>query len=139
MLHRTREFLIRQRTSLISAIRRHLAEFGVITAARIRNVDRLVELLAVRGEDLPVLAKQMLDVLTGQLCDVAERVNGVERQLFTWHRSNEVSCRLATVPGIGSITASALATGVVDAAQFASGRPVRGVAGTCSPATIEWR
>ena len=29
MLHRTREFLIRQRTSLISAIRGHLAEFGV--------------------------------------------------------------------------------------------------------------
>lgn len=122
LLHRTREFLIRQRTSLISAIRGHLAEFGVITAARIRNVDRLVELLAVRGEELPALAKQMLGVLTDQLCDVAERVKDVERQLLAWHRSNEASCRLATIPGIGPITASALATSVVDVEQFASGR-----------------
>jgi transposase len=122
MLHRTREFLIRQRTSLISAIRAHFAEFGIIAASRIPNVDRLLELLAVRGEQLPVLVKQMLGVLADQLCDVAERVRTVEGELLAWHRSNEVSCRLATIPGIGPITASALATSVVDAAQFASGR-----------------
>ena len=70
---------------------------------------------------MPVLAKQMLGVLADQLCDVAERVRTVEGELLAWHRSNEVSCRLATIPGIGPITASALATRVVDAAQFASG------------------
>ena len=122
MLHRTRELLIRQRNSLISAIRAHFAEFGIVSAARIRNVDRLVELLTVRGEHLPVLARQMLGVLTDQLCDVAGRVRAVERDLFAWHRSNETSLRLATIPGVGPITASAMVASVVDADQFASGR-----------------
>jgi transposase len=122
MLHRTRELLIRQRNSLISAIRAHFAEFGIISAARIRKVDRLAELLTVRGEELPALAKQMLGVLIDQLCDIADRVRTVERDLLVWHRSNETSCKLATIPGIGPITASAITASVVDAAQFASGR-----------------
>ncbi len=47
-----------------------------------RNVDRLVEILAVRGKGSPALAKQMLGILTDQLCDVAGRVKGVECQLL---------------------------------------------------------
>jgi len=46
----------------------------------------------------------------------------VEAQLLAWHRSNAVSRRLATIPGIGPITASAIAATVVDANQFSSGR-----------------
>ena len=122
MLHRTRDLLIRQRTNLISAIRAHFAEFGVTAASRIRNVDRLVELLVVRGRQLPVLAKQMLGVLIDQLSDVAKRVNDVDRDLLAWHRSNETSRRLATIPGIGPITASAITASIADAAQCASGR-----------------
>jgi len=122
MLHRTREFLIKQRTGLINAIRAHFAEFGVIAAARIRNVNRLVELLSVQGQLLPPLARQMLNTLADQLCELALRVKDVERQILAWHRSNEISRRLATIPGIGPLTASAMAASVVDAAQFASAR-----------------
>jgi len=41
---------------------------------------------------------------------------------MAWHRANEASRRLATVPGIGVITATALVATVGDAAQFSSGR-----------------
>ena len=41
---------------------------------------------------------------------------------MAWHRSNDVSRRLATIPGIGPITASAIAATVIDASQFSSGR-----------------
>jgi transposase len=122
LLHRTRDLLIRQRSSLISAIRAHFAEFGVVVGQRMRNTDRLLDLLNSRGACLPDLAAQMLAVLAAQLRDVAARVRGVEAELLAWHRSTEVSRRLATIPGVGPITASAIAATVVDARQFKSAR-----------------
>jgi len=122
LLHRTRDLLIRQRSSLISAIRAHFAEFGVIVGQRMRNIDRLLGLLADRGTTLPELARRMLAVLAHQLRDVAAQVMAVEAELLAWHRANDVSRRLATIPGVGPITASAIVATVGDAAQFKSGR-----------------
>jgi len=122
LLHRTRDLLIRQRSSLISAIRAHFAEFGVVVGQRMRNIDRLLELLVADGTALPELARRMLAVLADQLRDVAARVAVVEGELMAWHRANEVSRRLATIPGVGPITASAIVATVGDATQFKSGR-----------------
>ena len=122
LLHRTRDLLIRQRSSLISAIRAHFAEFGVIVGQRMRNIDRLLGLLADGGTTLPELARRMLAVLANQLRDVAAQVMAVEAELLAWHRANDVSRRLATIPGVGPITASAIVATVGDAAQFKSGR-----------------
>jgi transposase len=122
LLHRTRDLLIRQRSSLISAIRAHFAEFGVIVGQRMRNIDRLLGLLADKGTALPELARRMLAVLADQLRDVATRVMTVETELLAWHRANDVSRRLAMIPGVGPITASAIVATVGDATQFKSGR-----------------
>ena len=107
---------------MISAIRAHFAEFGVIVGQRMRNIDRLLGLLADRGTTLPELARRMLAVLANQLRDVAARLMAVEAKLLAWHRANDVSRRLATIPGVGPITASAIVATVGDAAQFKSGR-----------------
>ena len=64
----------------------------------------------------------MLRVLADQLRDIAARVRAVELELLAWHRSNKISRRLATIPGVGPITASAIAATVIDADQFTSGR-----------------
>ena len=122
LLHRTRDLLIRQRSSLISAIKAHFAEFGVVVGQRMRNIDRLLGLLADKGTALPELARRMLAVLADQLRNVAARVAAVEVELLAWHRTNDVSRRLATIPGVGPITASAIAATVGDARQFKSGR-----------------
>ena len=82
LLHRTRDLLIRQRSSLISAIRAHFAEFGVVVGQRMRNIDRLLELLVAEGTALPELARRMLAVLADQLRDVAARVAVVEGELM---------------------------------------------------------
>jgi transposase len=121
LLHRTRDLLIRQRSSLISAILAHFAEFGIVAPRRIRNVDKLLAMLC-EAQDLPPLAHEMLGILATQLRDIDARVQVVEEQLMAWHRSNEVSCRLATIPGVGPITASAIVATVADARQFKSGR-----------------
>src|SRR5215469_8388212 len=61
-------------------------------------------------------------VLADQLRDVAARVPVVEGELMAWHRANEVSRRLATIRGVGPITASAIVATVGEATQFKSGR-----------------
>jgi len=46
----------------------------------------------------------------------------LEGRIHAWHRSNEVSQRLETIPGIGPITASALVASITDPSLFHSGR-----------------
>lgn len=123
MLHRVRELLIRQRTMLVNALRGHLAEFGVVTRQGIAGVGTLIAL--VEGQDadlLPPLAQAALRPIVGQLREVHEKVSEMDRQVHAWHRSNELSRRLETIPGIGPITASAIAATVSDATLFKSGR-----------------
>lgn len=122
LLHRTRDLLIRQRSSLVSAIKAHCAEFGIILGGGARDLDRFIELLNEACRKLPDLARDMLILLGTQVRDLAARALEVEEKLLAWHRSNEVSRRLATIPGVGPITASAIAATVVDATQFKSGR-----------------
>jgi transposase len=122
LLHRTRDLLIRQRSSLISSIRAHFAEFGIVARRGGRDVERLLEILTANSARVPQLARKMLEILADQLREMTARVRSVEAELLAWHRSSAVSRRLATIPGVGPITASAIAASVVDANQFGSGR-----------------
>jgi transposase len=123
VLHRTRDLLVRQRTMLINAMRGHLAEFGVITG---QGAWRIADLVAhIRdGADVtvPELARSTMIALADQLDALALQIHALERRLQVWHRDNEASQRLATIPGVGIITATALAASVTDPSAFKSGR-----------------
>lgn len=123
VLHRTRDLLVRQRTMLINAIRGHCAEFGMIApqGAR-RSVELIDQIRAADVSTLPDLARSTLLMLAGQLDALAIQIHSLERQLMIWHRQDETSQRLATIPGIGIITATALAASVTDPSLFRSGR-----------------
>jgi transposase len=123
LLHRGRERLVRQRTALVNALRGHLAEFGVIAPLGLRNVSKLIAV--VRDADdtrLPDLARQVLEVLAAQIEQLEAAVAALEKQLIAWHKSNPVSQRLATIPGIGPIIATAIAASVAEPSGFRSGR-----------------
>jgi transposase len=123
MLHRARDLLVRQRTMLVNAIRGHFAEFGIVAPQGISRVGELAALLI--GEDgpqLPQLAREVLTTLMGQLHELAERITAIEAKILAWHRNNEASRRLATIPGVGPITASAIVASVTGPDQFRSGR-----------------
>ncbi len=122
-LHRSRDLLIRQRTQLVNMIRSQLAEFGIVLAKGIQHALRFVEqLLDGEAPDIPVLAIKVMMTLAEQMRDLQARIGGLERELVAWFRGNEVAKRLETIPGIGVITASALAASVTDPHQFTSGR-----------------
>ncbi len=122
-LHRARDMLIRQRTQLGNMIRAQLAEFGMTLTKGIHHVLRLVgRLLDGETPDIPPLAIKVLMALAEQVRDLQARIGGFDKELMTWFRGNEVARRLETIPGIGLITASALAATVTDPHQFTSGR-----------------
>ena len=123
MLHRSRELLVRQRTMLINALRGHCGEFGMIAAQGARKVAALIEVIEDPDDDrLPPLARDALGSLVAQLRAAEAQIAALENELTAWHRSSEASLRLATIPGIGVITATALVATVGDATQFHSAR-----------------
>ena len=123
LLHRTRDLLVRQRTMLICALRGHLAEFGIIAGQGKGNFAKLLaRLTATEGEALPELARATLRLMAAQVDDANAKIEVLEQAIVARHRDDEASRRLATIPGIGPITASALAASVPDAGAFDSGR-----------------
>ncbi len=123
MLHRARELLVRQKTMLLNALRGHCAEFGIVVAQGAFRVGELVAIIADDKDDrLPAVAREALVFLVTQLRSVKEQIAMLEKKLKTWHKHNEASRRLETIPGIGVITATALVATIGDARQFKSGR-----------------
>jgi len=123
MLHRTRELLVRQRTMLINAIRAHMAEFGIVAPVGVPQVKKLLGIIADTDDArLPPLARACLESLVRQFLSLHEEIALAEKHIHAWHRSNEVSRRLETIPGIGPIIASALAASITDPEVFRNGR-----------------
>jgi transposase len=123
VLHRTRDLLIRQRTMLVNALRGHMAEFGIVARQGTGGVGEL--LTTLQGKEaagLPGLAKEALLGFAGEIEALERRAAEIEAAILTWHKGNEASRRLTTVPGIGPITASALVATVGEVSNFASAR-----------------
>jgi transposase len=122
-LHRARALLIKQRTMLINALRGHLAEFGVVAPRGNEGADRLCELVAAEEEPrIPALLRPALRIFSDQIDALDAQVATIEVQLKRWHDQQPTSRRLASIPGIGLITATAIAAKVPDPKRFAGGR-----------------
>ena len=123
MLHRMREQLLKQRTATINALRAHLAEFGIVAAQRRTGLRALLAVIAdPEDRRLPPLARELLRVLAEHLRGLEERTAELDRRLVAVARDGGACERLAAVPGIGPVIATALAATVGDARTFTSGR-----------------
>lgn len=123
VLHRTRATLITHRTRMGNTIRAHLAEFGITESIGRIGLSRLIDLI-VSGEDdrITSVTRRALMCLVDQYCLLQDQILELDRQVMAWHKSNEASQRLATIPGIGPLAASALVASVGDASNFKNGR-----------------
>jgi len=81
----------------------------------------------------------VLQVLAAQIEQLEAAVAAIEKQLMAWHKSNPVSQRLASVPGIGPIIATAIAATVVEPERLPQWARVRGLAGSGAPAEFHLR
>jgi transposase len=123
VLHRTRHLFIRQQTSVINAIRAHLAEFGMVAPVGRKGLEQLLEAVAnARDQRIPALARACIAALGAQLRALKAQILEFDRQIMLWHRSHETSKRLDEIPGVGPALATALVASIADPKAFRSGR-----------------
>ena len=123
VLHRTRHLFIRQQTSVINAIRAHLAEFGVIAPVGRKGIEELLRVIADPSDKrVPDVVRGCLAALGSQLISLKKQISDFDRMILAWHRSNQTSKRLNCIPGVGPLLATALVASVADPKAFRSGR-----------------
>jgi transposase len=120
-VHRIRDRLVCQRTSLINQLRGLLAEYGIVLA---KGPSRLTAEgpAAVADARLSDLARELFAGLFDQLRDLEDRIRALDARLVAICRENAASRRLAAVPGVGPVVATALIASVDDGRYFRSGR-----------------
>lgn len=122
-VHRARQGFVKARTAQANQIRGLLAEFGIVLPQGVSSITRRVPEILEDGENgLPSLLRQLIERLTVNLKEMDRQVKELEKQIQQWHRENEASQRLAKIPGMGPITASAIVATVGDAREFKNGR-----------------
>jgi transposase len=122
-LHRVRQGLVKARTAQGNQIRGLLAEFGIIIPQGISNIAaRVPALIEDASNELPGAFRILIQRLLDHLKELDRQVDELEAQIQAWHRNSELSTKIAQVPGIGPISASALIASIGDARNFDNGR-----------------
>jgi transposase len=122
-LHRVRQGFVKARTAQANQIRGLLSEFGLIVPQGIGHIaSRVPELIENAELELPGSFRVLVQRLLDHLKELGRQVDEIEAQIQAWHRQSDMSSRLAQVPGIGPITASALVSSIGDAKNLDDGR-----------------
>jgi transposase len=122
-LHRARQGFVKARTAQTNQIRGLLAEFGIVIPQGIGSiVRRLPEILEDGENGLPGMFRQLLQRLGEHLKELDRQVAELDLQIQRWHQETAASRKLAEIPGIGPLTASALVASIGDAESFENGR-----------------
>jgi len=122
-LHRARQGFVKARTAQANQIRGLLAEYGITIPQGINHIaTHLPDILEDWENGLPGVFRQLIDRLGAHLKELDQQVRELEVQIQVWHRANDASRKLAEIPGIGPITASALVASIGDAKAFDDGR-----------------
>jgi transposase len=122
-VHRARSLLVKQRTQLVNMMRGLLAEFGINIPEGLERA-LLMARRVVDGEtpDVPKEAARIVGMLSEQALSTHAQLREIDRALVVLQRTDNVARRLATIPDIGPVGATALAAAVTDPGQFRSGR-----------------
>lgn len=123
LVFRTRDLLVRQRTQLINAIRGHLTEYGWVAPKGPSHVAMLGDLLEDEmGSSLPQGARAMFRTMLDLLENLNEKIGELDKEITRRAREDAVARRLMTIPGVGPITATAIAALAPPAETFIKGR-----------------
>jgi len=127
MRHRARELLAGNRTRMLNALRGHLAEVGIVAAQGAQHAYGLKRLLAdgcdENGEIVVAdCVRKALAPLVQQIDAIDEEIEAIDDHIKAQVKADDTARRLARVPSIGPITASAIVATIRDPSAFASGR-----------------
>jgi transposase len=121
MLMTVRERLVSVKSQLSNAFRSYAAEFGIIGPSGRQNVNALIKQV-LEDDSLPELARDLFRLQAKEYASVEARLAEIDAKLMKWHRADELSRRIATIPDIGPIGSTMLSMKAPPAATFKSGR-----------------
>jgi transposase len=122
-LHRARQGFVVERTAQANQIRGLLSEFGIVIPKGIRHLERrLPEILEDAENGLSGMSRDLFNRLFSHFLELDRQVKEFDGQINEWHRENADSRRLASIPGIGPITATALIAAIGNASAFENAR-----------------
>ena len=123
-LHHSRRLLVKQRVALGNHLGGVLLEFGIVLPQGARSINqRLPEILEDAENGLPGEVRALLKTVKESYDQLETQIEQLTRAIAVWHRENEVSQRLETIPGIGVLTATILAALLGQRGEdFANGR-----------------
>jgi transposase len=122
MQHKVREMLVQQRTQLFNGLRGHLAEIGVIAAQGTCNMRSLGGLIHEGDASIPGAVRASLMPLVTQIEYLDSAIKQIDVDIAAQAKADPVANRLMTIPGIGPVTASALAATVGNPSSFSGPR-----------------
>jgi transposase len=123
VLHRVRLMLTRQRVQLSNAIRRHMAEYGLVAPVGRNGLQRLIAIIEdTEDARMPTVDRASLAPLIRQLRVVSDQVLENDRLVRASARSTELGHRLMEMPGVGPVLANAMVATVANPTAFKSGR-----------------
>lgn len=129
-LHKSRRLLLSQRISISNHLRGLLSEYGVVIPRGVRYIGECLPRILEDGENaLPMALRVLLSSLYDQYQSLVVRIEALEDQIQRWHQDSPASRRLASIPGIGVLTATALAGTVGDGHAFKNGRQLAAYVG----------
>jgi error-prone DNA polymerase len=112
-LHAARSLLVKQETMLANALRGIAAEFGFVAPKGMNKLQELKALIEA-DETIPDDARQAIEALHEHCQVVTERIGALEARIVEHARRDPMARRLATIPGVGPITASLISAAVGD-------------------------
>jgi transposase len=121
MLMTVRERLVNVKSQLSNAFRSYAAEFGIVGPAGRQNVAALIKRV-LEDDSLPEMARDLFRLQADEYAAVQARLAKIEAKLMKWHREDDISKRIATIPGIGPIGSSMLSMKAPPPEMFRSGR-----------------
>jgi transposase len=122
-LHRMREQLVKFRTAQINGLRGLLTEYGEVMPQGRAGIKRDIPGALGRLSDrLPVMVIDTLREQYTRLGELDERIGQIEQRLRQWQREDPASQRIAAIPGVGLLSATAAVATMGDAKAFKSGR-----------------
>jgi transposase len=125
--HRMRAILLRHRTAMINQMRGLLGERGLMISRSPEAFKRAIpELLSKSANELTSFCQTLLTELLQHLHALEERIHLIEVSIQSFMKKSSLCKKIAEVPGIGPITATAIVAAVGDAKQFRNGRHLAG-------------
>jgi transposase len=122
LVFRARDLQVRQRTQIINAMRGHLAEYGIVAAKGPAHVEELVALIEDEASPIPPEARGILRIFVASLRVLDQTITVLDLEIGRRARQNPVARRLMTIPGVGPITAIAIAALAPPPENFSKGR-----------------